>query len=95
MHGVQIFAIDPGFVRTAMSESALASAALGEQFRRYFAEGVDVSPELAAGLVLELASGRLDSFSGCYLSVHDDLADLETRAETIAQNGLYRLRLRT
>lgn len=94
-HGVQIFSIDPGFVRTAMSESVLLSKELGEQFRQYFAEGMDVSPELAAELVLQIASGRLDRLSGCHLSVHDDLADLETRAEIIAQNDLYRLRLRT
>ncbi len=94
-HGIPVFSIDPGIVRTAMSESALASETLGEQFGQYFAEGLDVSPELAAGLVLQLASGRLDRLSGCYLSVTDDPADLETRAETIVQNDLHRLRLRT
>ncbi len=94
-HGIPVFSIDPGIVRTAMSESALASETLGEQFGQYFAEGLDVSPELAAVLVLQLASGRLDQLSGCYLSVTDDPADLETRAETIMQNDFHRLRLRT
>lgn len=94
-HGIQVFPIDPGFVRTAMSESVLSSNELGEQFRRYFAEGLDVPPQLAAELVLQIASGRLDQLSGCYLSVQDDLTDLETQAGTIAQSGLYRLRLRT
>jgi NAD(P)-dependent dehydrogenase (short-subunit alcohol dehydrogenase family) len=92
-HGVQVFSIDPGLVRTVMSESALASETLGEQFRQYFAEELDVPPELAAALVLQIASGRLDRLSGCYLSVQDDLADLEAKAETIVQNDLHRLRL--
>ena len=51
-------------------------------------------PELAADLVVLLASGQADALSGCYISVGDDVAEMMRRAEEIQQDELYTLRLR-
>ena len=66
-HGVKVFAMGPGLVRTAMTEHQLSSeegqtwmARIGEMF----AAGRDVPPTLAAGLAVELASGRFDDLAG-------------------------------
>ena len=61
-HGVMVFAIDPGLVRTAMSESALSCGEPGieQWFTDAFASQEDVSTEPAATLVVDLASGAAD-----------------------------------
>src|SRR5579859_1428186 len=76
---VAVFAINPGAVRTDMTERGLNSAEgkkwapwLGEMF----AAGQDVPPECAAELVTFLASGQANSLSGCYISVEDDVPDM-------------------
>jgi NAD(P)-dependent dehydrogenase (short-subunit alcohol dehydrogenase family) len=98
-HGVSVFAIDPGFVRTALTEGAAESPEdekwLGGLFRRLLAEGRDVPPERAAQLMLFLASGKADALSGCYFSIHNDLAEIVSRVEEIQDGELYTLRLRT
>lgn len=65
--GVLVFAIDPGLVRTAMTEYQLMS----EASRTYlstisdlFEAGVDVPPTLAARLGVEIGSGRFDRLAG-------------------------------
>ena len=61
VHGVMVFAIEPGTVRTAMAEYALKSDEgkrwlpwLGEVFKR----GEDVPPDRAADLVVLLGQGE-------------------------------------
>jgi hypothetical protein len=54
-----------------------------------------VPPERAANLVVLLASGKADALSGCYISVHDDVAEMLRRAKEIQQNALHTLGLRT
>ena len=52
-------------------------------------------PELAPRLVRALASGRLDALAGHYLHAeHDDVDDLERRADEIVENDLNAIRLR-
>ena len=52
-------------------------------------------PELAPGLVLALASGRLDALAGRYLHAeHDDIDDVASRAAEIAELDLNAIRLR-
>ena len=52
-------------------------------------------PELAPRLVHALASGRLDALAGRYLHAeHDDVDDLERRADEIVENDLNAIRLR-
>jgi NAD(P)-dependent dehydrogenase (short-subunit alcohol dehydrogenase family) len=98
-HGVSLFVINPGFVRTAMTEGGGESPE-GEKwlegfFRKGFAEGRNIPPDQAAQLVVFLASGRADALSGCYLSVSDDVAEMVSRAEEIREKDLYTLRLQT
>jgi NAD(P)-dependent dehydrogenase (short-subunit alcohol dehydrogenase family) len=79
--GVHVFAIQPGTVRTAMAEEALSSEA-GRKwlpwFKEYFDKGQDVPPEVAAKLVVFLASGRGDSLSGRFIDACTDYAGLAT-----------------
>jgi NAD(P)-dependent dehydrogenase (short-subunit alcohol dehydrogenase family) len=97
-HGISVFAISPGLVRTAMTEAAADSpegeAWLGGSFRKSFSAGRDVPPERAAQLVVFLASGEADALSGCFISVSDDVAEMVSRAEEIQENEQYTLRLR-
>ncbi len=94
-HGIAVFAITPGFVRTAIVDR-VASSAEGRRFRPDLAERTDdLPPERAGLLVADIASGRLDALSGSFLHVRDDLEELLGRSEEIRERGLYRLRLNT
>jgi NAD(P)-dependent dehydrogenase (short-subunit alcohol dehydrogenase family)/uncharacterized protein YndB with AHSA1/START domain len=97
-HGVKVFALAPGTVRTAMSEYSLNSPE-GRRwlpwFQRIFQEGLDISAERPARMVVELASGRADRLSGRILSVSDDLDLLLTNEREIEENKLFSLRVRT
>ncbi len=83
-HGVMVFAIEPGTVRTDIAEYALESRA-GRRwmpwFRDVFEQGRDMPPHHAARLVNLLASGMTDALSAQFLTVHDDVLGL---AEQIA-----------
>jgi NAD(P)-dependent dehydrogenase (short-subunit alcohol dehydrogenase family) len=96
-HGIGVFAVDPGTVRTAMTEYLLESAE-GQQwlpwFPGIFEEGHDVAAERVAELAVTLASGQADLLSGRFLSVEDDLAALVEQAAAIDRDELYTLRLR-
>jgi len=96
-HGVSMFALGPGTVRTAMSEHSLNSPE-GQKwlpwFRRIFDEGLDVPAERPAQFVAELASGRADGLSGRFLLVSDDLDSLLRDVKEIESNNLYSLRVR-
>jgi 3-oxoacyl-[acyl-carrier protein] reductase len=82
-HGIPVFTISPGLVRTEMTEDAFPDDAPW------------TPPELAPRLVLALASGRLDALSGRYIHAeHDDADDLERRANEIAEQDLNAIRLR-
>jgi NAD(P)-dependent dehydrogenase (short-subunit alcohol dehydrogenase family) len=97
-HGISAFSIDPGFVRTAMVEASAGPEDdkwLGGFFRASLEAGDFDPPELAADLVVLLASGQADALSGCYISVHDDLAEMACCAEEIQETALYTLQLRT
>ena len=97
-HDVKVFALAPGTVRTAMSEYSLNSPE-GRRwlpwFQRIFEEGLNISAERPARMVVELASGRADAFSGRLLSVSDDLDLLLKNEKEIERGKLYSLRVRT
>jgi 3-oxoacyl-[acyl-carrier protein] reductase len=81
-HGVAVFTISPGLVRTALTES------LGD-------DAPWTPPELAPRLVRVLASGRADRLSGRYIHAeHDDIEDLIARADEIVERDLHSIRLR-
>jgi 3-oxoacyl-[acyl-carrier protein] reductase len=83
-HGIPVFVISPGLVKTEMTEGSFS------------ADAPWTPPELAPRLVRELASGRLDALSGRYIHAeHDaDVDDLERRAGEIVANDLNAIRLR-
>jgi 3-oxoacyl-[acyl-carrier protein] reductase len=81
-HGIPVFSISPGLVRTQMTED------FGD-------DAPWTPPELAPRLVRALASGRLDGLAGRYLHAeHDDIDDLAARAEEIVAEDLNAIRLR-
>jgi 3-oxoacyl-[acyl-carrier protein] reductase len=82
-HGIPVFSISPGLVRTALTEP-------------FFGDDAPWTPdECAPRLVRRLASGRLDALTGRYLHAeHDDVDDLERRADEIVENDLNAIRLR-
>lgn len=96
-HGVVVFAIDPGTVRTAMTAYLMESEA-GQTYmpwvREFMARGDDVPADLCANLVTLLASGKVDSLSGRFIQVSDNIDQLLQNVEQIQQNDLYTLRLR-
>ncbi len=94
--GVMVFAIDPGLVRTAISESALSCGepSIEQWFTDAFANQEDVSPESAATLVTYLASGAADVLSGRNIDVSGDVAQMVVRAAEIEERELYVLRER-
>jgi 3-oxoacyl-[acyl-carrier protein] reductase len=81
-HGVKVFVISPGLVKTEMTGN--------------FSEDAPwTPPELAPRLVRELASGRFDRLSGRYIHAeHDPPDELEARIERILAEDLNAIRLR-
>jgi len=81
-HGIAVFTISPGLVRSDMTEG-------------HFPEDAPwTPPELAPRLVRVLASGRADALSGRYIHAeHDDIEDLIRRADEIRANDLNAIRL--
>ena len=80
-HGLPVFVISPGLVRTAMTDDW----------------GDDMPwtpPELAPELVRKLASGRYDALAGRYLHAeHDDVDDLIARVDELRDRDLNKIRL--
>ncbi len=66
-HDVRAFAVDPGLVRTAMTEMQLTSDA-GKRFlpgiQQLFDDGINVEPTRAALLIADIAAGRFDTLAG-------------------------------
>jgi NAD(P)-dependent dehydrogenase (short-subunit alcohol dehydrogenase family) len=95
-YNIKVFAMGPGLVRTAMTEYQLESEAGQEWLPRIhqaFQDGVDVPPEAAGKLAVELASGRFDALHGRAVSVGFDHEAMEANVETILARDLYTLRL--
>lgn len=95
-HGIKVFAVEPGTVRTSMAESILESEDgkrwlpwLGDVFHR----GEDVPPDHATELVALLASGRADALSGRFFTIKDDVIGLVERAGNEGLGDLQTLRL--
>jgi hypothetical protein len=95
-HGIAVFAMGPGTVRTAMSEYSLTSPE-GRTwlpwFHDIFDEGRDLPPERPAGLLVALASGKADILSGHYIYPADDLDRLIEQAREIETRKLYSLQV--
>jgi len=98
-YGIQVFAISPGLVHTAMTERQWRSLPPAQQVVGTGATtnptGDWSPPELAAQLVVRLAAGEGDALSGRFIHARaDDLAEMCRRAAEIEREDLYTLRLR-
>ena len=95
-HGVSVFAIQPGTVRTAMAENLLQSEG-GKRwlpwFQAIFEKGQDDPPERGAALVTYLASGAADALSGRFFMVPEDPAGIVRREDQVRERDLYVLRM--
>ena len=95
-HGVAVFAIQPGTVRTAMAEELMQSEA-GRKWMPWFAqifeEKKDVTTEPAVKLVRFLASGQADALSGRFFTAPGDPAGMMRHIEEIRARDLYLLRM--
>ncbi|MBI1852751.1 MAG: SDR family oxidoreductase [Planctomycetes bacterium] len=95
-HGVAVFAIEPGTVRTSMTEDALQSAEARKWlpwFPAIFEEKRDVTAEHSAELIVSLASGMADALSGRFISRADDLTRLVADADAIRSSTALTLRI--
>lgn len=89
LYGVSVFPLRPGTVRTRMAEEARDRVPLIQEI---FDRGLDVTPEVVADLVLNLASGRADMLSGRLFSVSDNFDEIVRRADEVRSADLYVLR---
>jgi NAD(P)-dependent dehydrogenase (short-subunit alcohol dehydrogenase family) len=95
-HGIAVFAMRPGTVRTAMSEHSLNShegRTWLPWFRDIFDQGRDLPAERAARLLRALASRRFDALSGCFVRPEDDLDRLLSAAARIEAEKLLTLQV--
>jgi NAD(P)-dependent dehydrogenase (short-subunit alcohol dehydrogenase family) len=95
--GVLVFAMDPGLVRTSMTEYQLSSDA-GRTYLpnipRLFETGINVPPTLAARLSVEIGSGRFDKLAGRMLmAARGDLDLSEADVDAIVAGDLRSLRV--
>jgi hypothetical protein len=92
---VLVFAMDPGFVRTAMTVRQLMSEA-GQRYLtdipRLFERGIDIPPTLAARLSIEIGTGRFDRLAGRMLSAAISTST-SRRVGAIAASDLRSLRV--
>ena len=93
--GVLLFAIDPGLARTSMTQHQPQSAA-GRKFLSDVdyrcAEGINMSPKLAARMSVEIARGEFDTLAGCMLmGARDDLTLGKPPVERIVARDLRSL----
>jgi NAD(P)-dependent dehydrogenase (short-subunit alcohol dehydrogenase family) len=95
-HGVRVFGLRPGFVRTALLEEGARSPA-GKRWipelQALLDSGRLVPAGLAARWVAFLASGEADDLSGRVLSAAHEMDMLVARRDEIRREGQYALRL--
>jgi len=92
-----IFAMDPGLVRTTMTECQLNSQtgrAHLPGIQRLFDDHIDVPPKHAAELSVEIGPGRFDRLTGRMLmAARGDLDLSETAVDDIVRSDLWSLRV--
>ena len=96
-HGIPVFAMGPGLVRTTLTEFQVESAEGRQWLPRIqdaFEHGRDVPPTRAAALALELASGRYDRLTGRCFGIGDDLPKILAEQDEIIKRDLKTLRFR-
>jgi NAD(P)-dependent dehydrogenase (short-subunit alcohol dehydrogenase family) len=97
---VKVFALSPGFVRTAMTEPFVKTregAKWMQRLAKRLEEGDDSPPEWAAQMAVAIGAGELDDLHGRYLNAERDrdrLDELTAKAGKIVEEDLRTLRLR-
>ena len=95
--GVMMLAMDPGLVRTSMTEYQLTSTA-GQTYLtnipRLFEDGIDVPPTFAARLTVAIGTGRFDRMAGRMLmAARGDQELTEANVDEIVSKDLRSLRV--
>jgi NAD(P)-dependent dehydrogenase (short-subunit alcohol dehydrogenase family) len=93
--GVLAFAVDPGLVRTSMTELQLfseAGRAYLPNIQQLFDDGVNIPPSRAAALIADIAAGRFDTLAGRLLRAIDDRELLEQEMNDIVARDTRALR---
>ena len=90
-HGVSVFPIRPGLVRTRMVEEARLRI---PRLQKMVDEARERPPEAAAELVATLATGKADVLSGYVFSVGEDIDAIIRQAADLKERELYLLRVR-
>lgn len=93
-HGLAVFSVTPGFVDTDLTRR-LTETPEGRRWQPGAQTARRIDPERTGALVARLASGAADALSGRFIHALDDLDELIRRADEIARDDLYALRLRT
>jgi NAD(P)-dependent dehydrogenase (short-subunit alcohol dehydrogenase family) len=95
-HGVKVFAMFPGAVRTELTRNLFESP----EGKRWLPDlpGMfsdwEVPVDRAAALALDLVSGRADALTGRYFSVVDDFEEILSQAEEVVSEDRLVLRMR-
>ena len=94
-HNVRVFAVDPGLVRTAMTELQLSWEA-GKTYlpgiQKLFDDSVNIEPTRAALLIADIAAGRFDTLAGRLLRGIDDRDALSEEMDAIVADDGRALR---
>ena len=96
-HGVRVFAVSPGTVRTDMF-AVLTDSPEGEKWTpwaRQQAAAAETPVEWAASLVLSIAAGEADQLSGRVLNARENFRQVIAQAAEVERDDLYALRIRT
>lgn len=94
--GVYAFAVDPGLVRTAMTELQLNSDEGKKHLpdmERLFEEGINIPPSRAAALIADIAAGRFDKLAGRMLRGVEDRDALQQAMDDLVATDGRALRL--
>lgn len=96
--GIQVYAIDPGFIRTAMTEhipKTRAGAKWIPDMEEWFRLGKDHPAEEAAEAVAKLVQISQPALSGRVFFWHQNFAEIERRAQDIRARDTFQLRYLT
>ncbi len=92
-HGIQAFAVAPGYTETAMTRELVESEA-GRTWLPDAGTGRIVEAARSAELIATLASGRADALSGRLVHALDEVDELLARIDEIRSDDLYVARVR-
>lgn len=92
-HGVHVFAMTPGYVRTQLTQR-IADTDAGRTWLPEVGRGRVVDAADGARLVVRLAQGDADALNGRFFHALDDLDDILRRRDEVEAQDLYVPRLR-